>query len=137
MAQDMSIGQLARATGMTTSAIRFYERAGLLRASSRSAGNYRLYDRSAAERLAFVGAAQAAGFTLPEIKAILSIERGRVPCRKARERTASCLGLVHERMLKLRQVDQVLQKIQRACAGKPDGAPCRVVRPFALRRWRR
>jgi DNA-binding transcriptional MerR regulator len=137
MADEMTIGQLAEATGMAVSTIRFYERTGLLRPSSRSAGNYRLYGREAAERLAFIGAAHAAGFGLQEISAILAVERGRVPCGQASRRVAACLASVRERMLRLRQVDQVLQKIQRSCAGQADHAPCRVLRPFALRRWRR
>ena len=41
--------------------IRFYEGLGLIRPARRSSGNYRLYDRSAGERLTFIGAAQAAG----------------------------------------------------------------------------
>ncbi len=91
----------------------------------------------AAEQLAFIGAAQTAGFGLEEIKTILTVERGRAPCGKISRWVARHLTLVHERTLKLRQVDQVLQKIQRACTGQADRAPCRVDRPFALRRWRR
>jgi DNA-binding transcriptional MerR regulator len=47
--------------------MRFYERRGLLRPTSRSSGNYRFYGRAAAERRTFIGAAQPAGFELPQI----------------------------------------------------------------------
>jgi DNA-binding transcriptional MerR regulator len=60
--------------------IRYDEREGLLWPGSRSSGNYRLYGRAAAERLTFIGSAQAAGFELPEIRAILALETGRVAC---------------------------------------------------------
>jgi hypothetical protein len=40
-------------------------------------------------------------------------------------------------MLKLRQLERVLMKIQRACADKPSDAPWAVTEPFALRRWLR
>ena len=47
---------------------------GLLRRASRSSGNYRLYGPEAAKQLTFIGAAQAAGFELPETRAILALE---------------------------------------------------------------
>jgi MerR family Zn(II)-responsive transcriptional regulator of zntA len=137
MAEEMTIGRLARATGIPESTIRFYERQGLLRPGSRSSGNYRLYGRPAAERLTFIGAAQAAGFELPEIKAILSLETGRVACGRASELVTLRLGSLRDQMLKLRQLERVLQKVQRACAGRPADAPCVVADPFVLRRWLR
>jgi DNA-binding transcriptional MerR regulator len=109
----------------------------LLRPATRSSGNYRLYGRDAGERLTFIRAAQAAGFELPEIKAILALESGGVTCGKAQRLVSQRLPALKERMLKLRQLERVLQKVERACAGKPDGAPCIVVDPFVLRKWLR
>ena len=74
MTDEMTIGKLAKATGVRESTIRFYERRALLRPASRSSGNCRLYGREAAKQLTFIGAAQAAGFELPETKAILALE---------------------------------------------------------------
>ncbi len=133
----MTIGKLAKATGFRESAIRFYERRGLIRPASRSSGNYRLYGREAAERLTFIGAAQAAGFELPEISAILALETGRVTCGRANQVVMTRLASLREQMLKLRQLERVLHKIQRACAGKPADARFVVVDPFVLRRWLR
>ena len=65
MREELTIGGLAKATGIPQTTIRFYERKGLLRPARRSTGNYRLYGRAAAERLTFMGAAQVAGFELP------------------------------------------------------------------------
>ncbi len=137
MAEDMTIGQLAKATGTTASAIRFYERAGLLRPSSRSAGNYRLYGRGAAERLTFIAAAQAAGFALGEINTILALETGRVSCARADRLVSARLVALRNQMLKLRQLERVLQKVQRACAGRPGNVPCVADGLFVLRRWLR
>lgn len=133
----MTIGGLAKATGIPQTTIRFYERKGLLRPASRSTGNYRLYGRTAAERLTFIGAAQAAGFALPEISAILSLEIGRFPCGEVNRLVAARLATLREQMLKLRQLERVLQKVQRACSGKPPHAPCAVPDAFVLRRWLR
>jgi DNA-binding transcriptional MerR regulator len=133
----MTIGQLAQATGIPTPTIRYYESLDLVRPARRSSGNYRLYDRRAGERLTFIGAAQAAGFELPEIKAVLALETGRVTCGHAGRLVAARLTALREQMLKLRQLERVLQKIQRACSGQPEDAACAVVDPFVLRKWSR
>ena len=137
MAEDMTIGRLAQTTGIPASTIRFYEEEGLLRPAARSSGNYRIYQRDAAERLTFVGAAQAAGFELDEINAILALETDRVTCARANRLVSERLVALRGQMLKLRQLERVLQKIQRGCVGQPDDAPCVVKDAFVLRRWLR
>ena len=133
----MTISRLAKASGIPQTTIRYYERQGLLQPGRRSSGNYRLYGRAAAERLTFIGAAQAAGFELPEIKTILSLETGNIACGQATRLVTARLASLREQMLKLRQLERVLQMVQRAYTGEPADAPCRVVQPFALRRWLR
>ena len=59
MAKHLTIGEFADAAGVPTSTIRYYERARLLKPSSRSASNYRLYSADDLERLRFIRAAQA------------------------------------------------------------------------------
>lgn len=120
----MTIGGLAKATGIPKTTIRFYEREGLLTPSSRSVGNYRLYSRAAAERLTFIGAAQAAGFELPAIRAVLFLETGQVSCSEASQIVTSRLALLRQRMLKLRQLERVLQKRSNASALASRRMPC-------------
>jgi MerR family transcriptional regulator, redox-sensitive transcriptional activator SoxR len=75
----LSIGQLARRTGLSVSAIRFYETRGLVRAS-RGSGNQRRFARSDIRRLSFALIAQQLGLTLSEIEAELStLPLGRTP----------------------------------------------------------
>lgn len=75
----LSIGQLARRTGLSVSAIRFYETRGLVRAT-RGPGNQRRFQRSDIRRLSFVLIAQQLGFSLAEIEAELStIRHGQAP----------------------------------------------------------
>ena len=50
---------------------------------------------------------------------------------------AERLSALRDQMLKLRQLERVLQKVGRACAGKPKDAPCILTDPFVLRRWLR
>ena len=67
----MKIGELAAATGLAPSAIRFYEQSGLLPAAQREANGYRSYSADAVERLRYIQLAQALGFTLDALRANL------------------------------------------------------------------
>jgi DNA-binding transcriptional MerR regulator len=65
------IGELARCTGVATSALRYYERIGLLSPAART-GQRRYYDQSSAERVALIRLCQDAGFTLAEVGRLLA-----------------------------------------------------------------
>jgi MerR family transcriptional regulator, redox-sensitive transcriptional activator SoxR len=67
----MKIGELARQAGLRPSAIRYYERAGLLPVARRR-GAHRVYGPEALERLQLVRAAQLLGFTLNEVAVVLA-----------------------------------------------------------------
>ena len=74
-----TISQLAVAADVPASTIRYYERIGLVEPKGRSAGNYRLYSRVSLDRLKFIKAAQAIGFTLDDTRALLADESGSPP----------------------------------------------------------
>src|SRR3954465_9819182 len=67
----LPIGEVARRAGLATSALRYYERVGLVHAV-RSSGGQRRYPRSTLRRLAFIRAAQNVGLSLDEIRAALA-----------------------------------------------------------------
>ena len=72
-------GQLARRSGLSVSALHFYERQGLIH-SERTGGNQRRYARETLRRLAFVRAAQRVGVPLAEIRAALdTLPQARTP----------------------------------------------------------
>lgn len=76
---NISIGQLAERTGLSVSAIRYYETQGLI-ASERSAGGQRRFLRSDIRRLSFVMIAQQVGFTIEQIRTQLeTLPNGRTP----------------------------------------------------------
>ena len=65
------IGDLSRRTGLATSALRYYERIGLLAPDGRANGR-RYYGPESAERIALIRLCQDAGFTLAEIRAVVA-----------------------------------------------------------------
>lgn len=83
---SLKIGEVAKLSGIGIEALRFYERSGLLGRPERTQSGYRLYDRAVLERLDFIKRAQVLGFSLDEIKQIISEkEAGESPCEAVRE----------------------------------------------------
>jgi MerR family redox-sensitive transcriptional activator SoxR len=78
----ITIGELAQRSGVATSALRFYESAGLI-SSERTAGNQRRYTRATLRRVAVIRAAQRLGLPLHEIAAALDrLPDGRAPTKE-------------------------------------------------------
>ena len=81
MDDPLTISEVASRSGFSTSALRYYEREGLITAT-RTAGNQRRYERHELRRLAFIAAARHIGLTLDEIRDALSLlPEGRNPTR--------------------------------------------------------
>jgi MerR family redox-sensitive transcriptional activator SoxR len=66
----LSIGEVAQRSGLNTSAIRYYERLGLIPRAERVSGQRR-FDPAILQRLAFIQTAQKAGFTLSQIRQLV------------------------------------------------------------------
>jgi MerR family redox-sensitive transcriptional activator SoxR len=80
-ATSLSIGELAKRSGIAPSALRFYEERGLI-GSERNASGHRTYSRAVIRRVAFIVFAQRIGLTLEEIAAELArLPENRVPTR--------------------------------------------------------
>lgn len=74
---SLTIGALAKATSTKVETIRWYERVGLLPVPSRSAGNYRSYDKAHLGRLSFIRRGRSLGFSLDQIRALLGLAEDR------------------------------------------------------------
>jgi MerR family redox-sensitive transcriptional activator SoxR len=84
--EELSIGEVAARSGAAPSALRFYERRGLI-AATRSDGNQRRYERAVLRRIAFIQAGRAAGISLERIGAALdTLPANRTPGRRDWER---------------------------------------------------
>jgi MerR family redox-sensitive transcriptional activator SoxR len=70
VSQELTVGEAAARIGITTSALRFYERVGLVTAA-RSSGGQRRYARDVLRRVAFIRGAQSVGVKLADIKAAM------------------------------------------------------------------
>ena len=89
MQASLSIGEVSARSGVAPSALRFYEREGLI-SSKRTDGNQRRYERPVLRRVAFIQAGRAAGITLGEIRAALDgLPARRSPSRQDWERLSN------------------------------------------------
>lgn len=81
MKRGLSIGDLAGRTGLSVSAIRFYEKKGLI-TPDRNEGNQRRYEGSDIRRLSFILIAQQIGLTIEQIKTVMAgLPNGRTPTK--------------------------------------------------------
>ena len=120
----MLIGDLATRAGLSAKAIRFYEQAGLLPEPPRTPGGYRDYPPGAVDRLAFIRHAQAAGFTLADIRGVLTIrDSGQAPCQHVSVLIDEQLARVEGRIAELTRARDALKDLQRRAAAT-DPADC-------------
>ena len=125
----LTIGQLARETGVPVSTIRYYERSKLLRPSARSDGNYRLYGGAALDRLRFIRAAQANGFSLEEVAALLAFRDGRTaPCHEVQELIEHRLADLDTRVKQLHQLQSALRSSLEVCRASEQVDDCGVLK---------
>ncbi len=123
MGQRLTIGDLAEAAGVPASTVRYYERTGLLRRPPRSTSNYRLYEEEDVYRVRFIRAAQATGFTLDDVAALLRPSS----CRKVQRLIEERLEEVSARMKELRHVQRVLKAAFTTCVEHEPTGRCGVV----------
>lgn len=113
-----TIGKLAAQAVVSTDALRFYERENLLAPSGKSDGGYRLYSDDSLRRVRLIKQAQQCGFTLAEIRDLLSV----------RDREAACCGDVRQRAIekklqlegKIRALSSMSKALDNLIAGCAD-----------------
>ena len=96
------IGAVAKKSGLSVPTIRYYENVGLLAAAPRSATGYRHYGHKVLDELRFIKKAQALGFSLDEIKEVLTLIRsGTHPCAHVLDLARRHLQALDERIAQL------------------------------------
>ena len=118
MTRALTIGQIAKTTGVAAKTIRYYEQVGVLPTPSRTAAGYRQYDQLGLQRLRLVGRARALGLPLRDLKTLIATLDGR-PRPTLRPRLVAVvraqLAAVQHQTAELhvleRQLEQVLHRL--------------------------
>ena len=125
--ESMGIGALAKRAGVGIDTVRYYERNGLLAPQSRLSSGYRRYTDLELARLRFIRRAQALGFTLKEVRELLSLSAQRDVARVKRSAQAK-LTDVDRRIAELERVRAALSKLIAACPGHGRAADCPILK---------
>ena len=120
----LKIGEISNITGTTVSTLRYYEEIGLVQATSKSSAQYRYYKKDDVQLIVFIKKAQNIGFTLDEIKLILS-ERsfGKSPCPKVRDLAQRKIVELREKIKDLKLIERDLKRYILNCCHEEDSKP--------------
>jgi MerR family mercuric resistance operon transcriptional regulator len=130
MAQNLTIGKVARAAGVNVETVRYYQRSGLVPEPPRPAGGVRRYSDETVARLRFIKRAQELGFTLAEIRRLLALGDPQ-SCGKARALAAEKLSLVRTRIADLERLRAVLESLVERCDAVRGKVACPIIETLA------
>lgn len=119
----MNIGQASKAAGVSAKMIRHYEAIGLLRPAARAANDYRQYADQDVHELVFIKRARLLGFSMEEIRNLLSLWRDESRTSAEVKRiAASHLAELDRRVKDMREMAEELRRLVSACDGgaRPD-----------------
>ena len=125
---SLRIGELAKRAGIGIETIRFYERKGLLSEPERQASGYRQYDEGVIARLEFILRAKGLGFTLSEIKELLSLRFDPVTtCCDVRRKAEQKIKEIEERIGALRGIKRSLKRLIEQCQRRDTLDECPIL----------
>jgi len=123
--ETLSIGQVARLSGVGVETMRFYEREGLLEEPPRRASGYRQYSEQVVQRLHFIQRAKRLGFSLKEINELLLLRvDAQTSCEEVRQRTEAKLAEVERKLVELQRMRQALLQVHSLCIGPGPTSAC-------------
>jgi Zn(II)-responsive transcriptional regulator len=121
-----SIGQLAKRAGVAIDTVRYYERNAMLTPAGRLESGYRRYGETELKRLRFIRRAKVLGFTLADIRELLSLsdERNVAKVKLAAE---TKLAEVEQRLAELERIRNGLRTLVAACPGHGRAEACPIL----------
>lgn len=124
----LTTGLLARKSGVNRETIRFYQRTGLLRDSHRSAAGYRLFTGDDVRRVIFIRRAKELGFSLAEIRELLTVADGEVVrCSEVQVIARRALDGMETRLRELRRFQRVLAALVVECESSKRIDKCPII----------
>ena len=124
----MKIGDLAKAAYTQTETIRYYERKGLLPKAARTESNYRAYDDSHVQRLAFIRHCRSLDMTLGEIASLLQFKDAPdADCGDVNALLDAHIGHVNQRIKELKVLEKELRALRLLCVSSQQTAECGIL----------
>lgn len=127
MSGKLSIGLMAKAGNCKVQTIRYYEQVGLLSKPERSEGNQRIYPQKDRERLSFIRHSRELGFSLDQIRQILTLsDNPDQTCSEVDLIAHTHLKEVESRIRRLQSMKKELKRMIAQCDGEKV-ADCRII----------
>lgn len=128
MADEMTIGELAKNAGVGVETVRFYERKRLIPQPRRPGSGFRKYDEQTARRIRFIRQAQELGFSLAEIKQLLELRLDpRRSCADVKSEAEAKIVDIDEKVASLREMRRALVEITQSCSGEGPMSACPIL----------
>lgn len=124
----LRIGELARQSGLSVEAIRYYERRGLISPAGRLPSGYRTYHPDSQQRLHFILRCKDLGFSLEEIRELLTLQQQ--PDQSSAEvkrRVEEKITLVEQKLHQLQQLNASLHQLNALCCGDGPVSDCPIL----------
>lgn len=120
----MKISELADKTGISVHTLRYYEKTGLLKASARSASNYRIYTKDDFVSAKFIQRCKNTGFSLAETASLLAIkdDKSHHVCAEAKAITQNKLSEIVTQIEQLQHMHTTLTELKKYCCGGQESA---------------
>jgi|TARA_Y100000815_G_C13335504_1_gene497711 DNA-binding transcriptional MerR regulator len=113
-----TIGKLAHMGGVSTDTLRYYEKEGLIAPKAKTPSRYRLYDDKAVTRIRFIKQAQGSGFTISEVRELLTLQAsGDACCEDVRSLAIQKKLWLEHKIKVLQGMSQALDELIDDCAG--------------------
>ena len=126
--ESMTIGKVAREADVGVETIRFYERGGLIEEPPRRKSGYRQYPKETVQRLHFIKRAKGLGFTLKEIKELLSLRASpKSKCADIRKRAEIKVDDINQKINDLEAMRKALGNLITECKGKVAVSDCPIL----------
>jgi MerR family copper efflux transcriptional regulator len=129
----MNIGEVATQSGVNSKSIRHYESQGIIPKASRAESGYRVYKESDVHILIFIKKARSLGFSMKEIKRLISLWRNKSRASSEVKSLAnSHIKNLEEKIFELQSMVDTLKHLSRNCHG--DGRPdCPIIDDLSKR----
>jgi MerR family copper efflux transcriptional regulator len=125
--ERLRIGQVARAAAVNVQTLRYYERQGLLPAPRRTPAGYRVYAAGTVDTLRAIKRAQALGFTLRDIRELMTIRSRRRSASAVGDMVAGKIGEIDDKIRDLRRMRRALRDVVERCECGGDLSRCDVL----------
>lgn len=127
----LTIGEMAKRSGLTAKMIRHYESLGLLPPAIRSDAGYRHYQEHDVQQLRFIKQARELGFSLPQINELLSLWHDQQrPSSKVKTLAQQHIGVLEQKIRELTQMKNALETLVNRCHGN-DNSDCPILEGLA------